>query len=485
MNILMCASEGLPFFKTGGLADVILALSKEYVKKGHNVSVVLPFYKHVDIRKKYKLKKIYDFNVKMNWRNISTSIYHTLYLGIDYYFIENDQYFYRDNLYGYYDDGERFAYFNNSIIELIRHLPFLVDIVHVHDHQTAMLPCMIKNLDLNDKENGYFKDVKTVLTIHNPEFKGYFDKFCLFDFYGLQDKLFDEGKVQLDGQVSTLKAGIVYADKITTVSPTHANELLTNEGGKGLSYDLNLRKNDFVGILNGMDVEFFNPKKDNLIYKKYSISSFKIGKKANKDAFCKEHNLNSDLPLVCIISRLSEQKGLHLMRDACEYLSYTGCNVAIIGSGEEYAINMFSELARRNSKHVYLYVGYNEELAHKLYAASDILLMPSAFEPCGLSQVIAQSYGTLPLVRLTGGLKDTVIPYHTVNKDEKSELNANGFGFINYDPSSCVVSCGEAINTYLTERNVFDRLIKNAMKVNHSWDESALKYISLYESIKK
>lgn len=483
MNILLCSSESLPFFKTGGLADVVYSLAKEYAKLKHSVSIVLPYYKKQDKEKIVGVKKIYSFNVKMNWRNIETNVYHLYKDKIDFYFIENDTYFKNDNYYGYYNDGERFAYFSNAIIELIKKLPFLVDIVHVNDHQVAMIPCLIKNMDMNLKENEIFKNIKTILTIHNPLFKGYLNKDSLFDLYNLPVKLYDEGKVRLDDQVSTLKAGIVYANKITTVSPSHHDELLTQEGSKGLSYDLTLRKDDFVGILNGMDTEFFNPFKDKLIYKKYSISSFVNGKKANKVEVCKKYNLNPELPLVCIISRLSDQKGLNLMYDSTEYLSYTGSNVIIIGSGEKHAEDMFLELSRRNSKHVAVFIGYNEELAHKVYAASDFLLMPSAFEPCGLSQMIAQSYGTLPIVRLTGGLKDTVIPYNYIS-DDSIENRANGFGFERLDPSSCIMACGEAVNTYLTKHDVYLKLVKNAMSLTHSWENSALKYIELYKSIK-
>lgn len=263
MNILLCSSESLPFFKTGGLADVVYSLAKEYAKMNHSVSIVLPYYKTKDDFKIKGVKKIYSYNVKMNWRQVETTVYHLYKDKIDFYFIENDGYFKTNNYYGYYNDGERFAYFSDAIIELIKKLPFLVDIVHVNDHQTAMIPCLIKNMDLNLKENLVFKNIKTVLTIHNPLFKGYLNKDSLFDLFNLSPKLYDEGKMRLDDQVSTLKAGIVYSNKITTVSPTHHDELLTQEGSKGLSYDLTLRKDDFVGILNGMDVDFLTHQKIN------------------------------------------------------------------------------------------------------------------------------------------------------------------------------------------------------------------------------
>ncbi len=483
MNILMASSESLPFSKTGGLADVIFSLSKEYVKLHHNVSIVLPKYKTNKVIKGLKLTKIFQLDVKMNWRTIPTAVYHCYYLGIDFYFIENQKYFERDSLYGFYDDGERFAYFTNATVKLISSLPYKIDVVHIHDHQVGLLPCVVKTLH---SEEEIFNDMKFVLTIHNPEFKGYFSKDSLFDLYNLPISLFDEGKIRLDGQVSTLKAGIVFADKITTVSPTHAKELLTYEGSKGLNFDLNLRKNDFVGILNGMDNDFFNPKKDEYIFKNYGIKDVFNGKKENKIEFCKKYNLDPTLPLFVVVSRLSSQKGIDLLYPMIEFLSYTGSNVAIVGSGEKSIEDRFLELSRVNSKHIFIYIGYNEELAHKVYASSDFLLMPSSFEPCGLSQMIAQKYGSLPVVRRTGGLADTVDCFETSDEEKKAkDITKNGFGFSSYSISEAIVTAAKAMNIYSGKKEVYKKMVKNAMKLNHTRDNSAKKYIALYESIQK
>ena len=483
MNILMASSESLPFSKTGGLADVIFSLSKEFVKLKNNVSIVLPKYKTNKVIKGVKLNKIFQFDVKMNWRIIPTSVYHCYYLGIDFYFIENQKYFERDNLYGYYDDGERFAYFTNAVVKLIASLPYKIDIVHLHDHQVGLLPCVIKTL-YSDKE--IYKGIKYVLTIHNPEFKGYFSKDSLYDFYNLPINLYNEGKIRLDEQVSTLKAGIVFSDKITTVSPTHAKELLTYEGSKGLNYDLNLRKNDFVGILNGMDNDFFNPRTDTYIYKNYGIKDVLRGKNENKTEFCKKYNLDPKLPLFAIVSRLSSQKGIELLYPMVEFLSYTGGNIALIGSGEKGIEDKFVQLGRVNNKHIFIYIGYNEELAHKVYAASDFLLMPSSFEPCGLSQMIAQKYGSLPIVRKTGGLKDTVNCYDLSDEEKKAkDIIKDGFGFDNYSISEAILTCAKAMNLYNGKKDVYKKMVINAMKLNHTWDESARIYIALYESINK
>ncbi|MFA7222261.1 MAG: glycogen/starch synthase, partial [Bacilli bacterium] len=260
MNIVMIASEANPIYKTGGLADVIYALSKQFVTLGHNVSVILPYYKQVgklDLLK--DASPVFKMTIKMNWRVFDSEVYNKEIDGIEYFFISNDRYFDRPNYYGYYDDGERFAFFSNAAIELIKLLPYKVDIVHVHDWQPGMIPCLLK---VKHKDEPAYKNIKTVLTIHNPLFKGYFNQSSLWDLYDLPIWLYEKGDVQFENQVSTLKAGIHFADKITTVSPTHAFELTTPEGSKGLWYEMVLRKDDFIGILNGMDYGEFNPSKD-------------------------------------------------------------------------------------------------------------------------------------------------------------------------------------------------------------------------------
>ena len=288
MNIVMVSSEALPFSKTGGLSDVVFSLSKEFVKLGNNVSIVLPYYENVDYTKLPKTKPIYELLVKMNWREYKVGVVHAYFEGIDFYLIKNEYYFKRDGFYGFFDDGERFAFFQNATIELLRKFVFKVDVVHVHDWQAGMIPCLLKEKYRKDEQ---LNDIKTVLTIHNPLFKGFFNKDSLFDFYGLDERLYTNGSVRFEEKVSTLKAGIHYADKITTVSPTHAYELTTPEGSKGLWYEMTLRNDDFQGILNGIDSDFFNPKTDKLIVKNYDINTYKTGKRACKVAFCNKYHL--------------------------------------------------------------------------------------------------------------------------------------------------------------------------------------------------
>lgn len=476
MNILMAVGEALPFSKTGGLGDVAYSLSAELVKADNNVAIILPLYK--DLEEKYKPHHLMSFKTQMNWRSIDTDIIHVSHEGIDYYFVANDYYFKRNGgIYGYLDDGERYAFLCLATIEFLKRVSFSFDILHVHDWQTAMLPCLLKTIYANDPK---LNKIRTILTIHNPLFKGYFSGDSLYDLYGLDKSYYDNGLVRLDNQVSTLKAGIHYADRITTVSPTHAEELLTSEGGKGLEYDLELRRNDFKGIVNGIDYKEFNHARDPYIYSKFTNRNRKSGKRANKVAFCAEFGLNPDLPLFAVVSRLTSQKGLDIIREMVEVLAKTHmASIAIVGSGEKEAEDYFNNLQRRFPNFCTVYIGYNNELAHKVYAASDFFIMPSAFEPCGIGQMIAQRYGSLPIVRRTGGLKDTVIPL-VVGCDNVKE--ANGFGFDEYSPVIGICWTAYILYLYSGKPKVIEKMVLNAMTVDHSWEKSAKEYIELYES---
>ncbi len=480
MNILMASSEALPFSKTGGLADVSYSLSKEFAKLNNNVSLVIPFYKGIESKINKKLTKVLSYNVKMNWRNNICDVYHIYYENIDFYLIKNEQYFGRDNgLYGYYDDGERFAFFQLAIIELIKKLPYRIDVVHVHDWQTGMIPCLLKTKYSNHK---VLSKIKTVLTIHNPLFKGYIFRESLFDLYNLPLSLFDCGKVRLDNLVSTLKSGIVFSDKITTVSITHRDELLTLEGSKGLQYDLILREYDFVGINNGVDEKEFNPRKDKKIYSKYNLSNVNNLKSLNKVDFCKVNCLNPDVPLFVVVSRLTEQKGLSVMYPMALEVINKGGNFAILGSGEFEAESFFNKLYKEHKDNSFVYIGYNDDLAHKLYAASDFFIMPSAFEPCGIGQMIAHRYGSIPIIRKTGGLIDTV---NCLNIDYSNYLSANGIGFNDLDTNEAINSIDRAFDLYNNYFELFKKMRLNAMRANHSWKLSAKKYLDLYSSINK
>ncbi len=473
MKIAMIASESRPLCKTGGLADVVYSLSKELVSMGEEVVVVLPFYQAIKNTIKTPVRFIESFIVDMSWRHHEAKVYETEADGIKFYLIEH-WYFDRLNFYGDGDDGERFAFYCMAARELLsRHE--IPDIIHCHDWQAGMMPCLVK-------ENEYFREVfkksRFVMTIHNPAFQGMLERDALGNLFNLPEVLFDDGRVRLDGRVSTLKAGIVYADKVTTVSPNHHEELLTPEGGMNLDGTLRLREWDFCGILNGIDYLEFNPKDDQFIAMPYTVSTMEKAKKANHDALLKEMNLSDyGRPLFSLVSRLTWQKGLDILFPAVEELAQRGCNIVILGSGERQYELEFERLRAIYPDKIGIYIGYNDALAHRIYAASDFFMMPSLFEPCGLGQMIAQRYGTLPIVRRTGGLKDSVINFDSSNEDI-----SNGFGFDNYHPDDMKYTCIYAYDTWFN-KPLITKLMKNAMKTDNSWRKSANSYLGLYNEL--
>ena len=330
MKIAMVASESNPLAKTGGLGDVVYSLSKALVRLGNDVDIVIPYYDSIQRLQNYQIEYVTTFFVGMSWRHEEARVYKTMIDGIRYYLIANQRYFGRPHFYGDYDDGERFAFFTLAAKELFKLLNEHIDVIHVHDWQVGMLPCLIR-----ETHDFFYERTKTVLTIHNPAFQGFMPRSCLGDFYSLPDWLYDNGQVRFRDQLSTLKAAIVYADKITTVSNTHRKELLTPEGGMGLDGILRMREFDFYGIINGVDFDEFNPEKDERIFKQYTIKDALKGKEENKKGLCEElHIKDYTRPTFGIISRLTWQKGMDLCYKGIERLLRKGANMIIIGSGE-------------------------------------------------------------------------------------------------------------------------------------------------------
>ena len=474
MKIAMVASEARPFCKTGGLADVVYSLSKELVVMGKEVMIILPFYQSIKEKLKDSVTFVDSFFVDMSWRHQEAKVYLGESDGISYYFIEHF-YFDRPNLYGYGDDGERFAFLALAARKLLARQKKVPDIIHVHDWQAGMLPCLIKEVPHYREK---LKKSKFVMTIHNPAFQGMLDRDALDNLYNLSPSLFDNGAVRLDDHVSTLKAGIMYADKITTVSPNHHEELLTPEGGMHLDGPLRLREWDFCGILNGIDYLEFNPGNDAQIVAPYTVSNCRSGKKKNHDALLKELNLTDfGQPLYSVVSRLTWQKGLDILFNAIEELACRNCNIVVLGSGERQYELELEWLRAKYPDRIAIYIGYNDALAHRIYAASDFFMMPSLFEPCGLGQMIAQRYGTLPIVRRTGGLKDSVINYDGGNAD-----TANGFGFDNYTSDDMKYTSIYAFDAY-HNKTLMTKLVKNAMNTDNSWAKSAMYYYGVYEEL--
>lgn len=478
MKVAMFASESNPLCKSGGLADVVYSLSAELAKEGHEVIIAIPYYKSIANNPAYKFKKGPSFTVYMSWRQQSADVYTGVIDGITYYLIRNSFYFDRDKLYGYDDDGERFAFFALACRRLLKVIDFQADIVHVHDWQTAIIPCLVKE---QNRDDSFYAKMKFVLTIHNPAFKGMIDRFFLNDFFGLDDSLYDTGKVRFQGMVSTLKSGLVYSDKITTVSPTHREELLQGGSSQGLDGVLNLRRDDFVGVLNGIDYEEWNPSKDPLIAKNYDEKTLEEGKHLNQtDLLSAFHIKWYGGPVYGIVSRLSWQKGIDLVLTCGEKALNSGANLVILGNGE-YGLEQKAEALRKaHPDTVGAYIGYNAALAHKIYAGCDYFLMPSLFEPCGLSQMIAQRYGTLPIVRYTGGLADSVHGYDGV----ADNLQVDGIGFRDYDERGMDYAMGIAKDLYANQR-LYYRIAKRAMGLDRSWAVSAKEYVKLYKSLLK
>ena len=473
MRIAMACSEANPFVKTGGLADVTYALSKQLVSLGEEVVVVLPYYNQIKA-KNLPLEFEGTIMVEMSWRKESANILSCYKDGIKFYFLENRHYFERDNIYGYFDDGERFAFYSLAFVKLLQEVNFRPDIVHAHDWQPGMIFCYIRE---NNME--FYKDAKFVMSIHNPAFQGLLDRNALPDLYNLPEYLYDNGKVQFTGKVSTLKAGIEYANKIVTVSPNHRNELLTPEGSMGLNNVLIHHEYDFCGILNGIDYQEFNPENDPYIVKNYKSTNFVNNKKENKIALLHQFNLDNEaLPIYALVSRVTWQKGMNLVFAAARSLLNRGANIILLGSGEYQYEQEMENLRRDYPNHVGVYIGYNNALAHMIYAGSDFFMMPSLFEPCGLGQMIAQRYGTLPIVRRTGGLRDSVINYDSTNKEY-----SNGYGFDNFSEFDMIQTCHYAYDIYVWDNDTHKQLVKNALLTDNSWEKSGREYHQLYKSI--
>ncbi len=475
MKIAMIASESNPLAKSGGLADVVYSLSAELAKMHHEVIVVMPYYKSIKSKKGLIGKNIGSLNVNVGWRNIETSVYEETIDGVKFYLIDNLYYFDRDNLYGYDDDGERFAYFALASLKLLEMIQFKADIIHVHDWQTAMIPCLVKE---GRKGDALFSSTHFVLTIHNPAFKGMLDRYFLGDFFSLSDSLFDNGNVRFQGMVSTLKSGIIYADKITTVSPTHRKELLTPSSSQGLSDILRLREADFAGFLNGIDTKEWDPSKDPLIDKNYDIDTLEEGKHANQKDLLSSFSIHwYGGPVYGIVSRLSWQKGINLVIESGRKALSNGANLVVLGSGEYELEQKFEALRRDFPDTCGIYIGFNNALAHKIYAGCDFFLMPSLFEPCGISQMVAQRYGSLPIVRYTGGLCDTVEGYEGKEVERK-----DGIGFNDYDVEGLDYGIGLSRRLYSNQKEYYI-VARNAMRLNRAWKQSAENYLGMYQEL--
>jgi starch synthase len=457
MKIAICASEVVPFAKTGGLADVAGALPLALEEQGQEVIVVMPRYKAIQ-DDKFKISRLKP--------DIS---YSSLGKGIKVYFVENEKYFNRDNLYmdksgDYPDNLDRFSYYCRRTLDLLKQINFRADIIHVHDWQASLIPVYLKTAYADEP---FYRDTKTVLTIHNIGYQGLFPK-EEFPKLGLDWSLFDMEKMEFYGKVNLLKAGIVFADVINTVSPTYSKEIQSKEFGFGLEGILSKRKDSLFGILNGLDYSIWNPGTDNFIAANFSRQdiSGKARDKQDLQKYCKLP-LKKDIPLFGIVSRLAEQKGFDILAQAIDNICRLGLQLVILGTGDLKYHVLLQDIVKKYPKVISLHLKFDDPLAHKIYAGSDIFLMPSKYEPCGLGQLISLKYGTIPLVFKTGGLADTV------NKD-------NGFVFEQYKKEELIKAIKDAMQAF-KDREKWDKLMHSAMSYDFSWSESARGYIRLYE----
>ncbi len=469
-GVLYVAGEGLPYIKSGGLADVIGSLPPSLDSEKYKVAVVMPMYKKICNR--YEMEKFCDLDVKSGIIHKKAEVYHDVSKNIDFYFIKEDSYFDRDEMYGYADDGERFAYFCKAVCVLVGKLPFRVNIIHNHDWHTGLVPVICKT-----EYKDFRKNIKQVFTIHNLLFQGNFPV-ELINCTNLKQELYDDGSIRFDNCLSFMKAALTFSDKITTVSQTYAQEILTPEYGERMEGVLETRKDDLAGIVNGIDVDSWNPQTDENIGYHYSAKSLANKKKCKKQLQAELGlRVADDVMLVGMVARLTWQKGASIIIEKLSTIMGQDIQLVILGSGDSYIESQLRRIEYDYPHRAVFYCGYNEALSHRVYAGCDLFLMPSLFEPCGISQLISMRYGTLPLVREVGGLKDTVTPYNEFDK------TGTGFSFKNFTGDDLVYVLKFAIEVYYYRKDDWKKLQKSAMSLDVSWNNSAGKYDELYSSL--
>ncbi|MBR6609705.1 MAG: glycogen synthase GlgA [Oscillospiraceae bacterium] len=472
MKILFCSSEVVPFAASGGLGDVAGSLPKALNAEGQDVRVILPLYGKIKEKYSEDLKFIDSFNVSLGWRNQYCGLFTMEQNGVTYYLLDNEFYFNRPNLYGYGDDGERFAFYSKAILESLLHLDFEPDIIHANDWQSALVTLYINVYYRHIKK---FQHIKTVFTIHNIAYQGQYGYDMIADTLGLPQEWAHHA--EYNGDTNFMKAAIENADKVTTVSPTYAQEILDPWFAHGLDPILREKQHKLWGILNGIDYESYNPKTDKIIVKNFHADAFIKNKAVCKKELRSLFNLEEDnSPIISMVTRLVGHKGVDIVVQAMQGLIDKGYQVVVLGTGESQYEEFFRDLAARYPGRVGVEIAFIPALSRKIYAGSDMFLMPSKSEPCGLSQMIALRYGTIPIVRETGGLKDSV-------KDSQDGVG-NGFTFANYSANELYECCMRAYEGYQDTKG-WRVLVKRAMQSDCSWKNSAKEYIRMYEDTMK
>lgn len=473
-KILMCSSEVAPFAKTGGLGDVLGALPQALVKLGHDVRVVLPKYGCVPQQYREQMEFKFFLYIPLGWRRKYCGVFELVKDGVTYYFIDNEYYFGDPYLYKW-NDLERFAFFDKACLEILRSLDFKPDVIHCHDWQTGMVPVLLNAYFVRDE---FYQGIKTVFSIHNLRYQGIYSMDIVADFFSLDKSFFTDDKLEFHGCANLLKGGIVYSDYVTTVSPTYAEEIKTHMGGERLDGLLSARSNNLYGIINGIDTVEYSPKTDPMIYENFDLRNLVSKKKLNKIRLQEQLGLpvDGEKAVIGIVSRLVDQKGFDLIADAMGELMSMDIQLVVLGTGDAKYEELFRQNAWFHPDKVSANITFSNDLAHKIYAGCDIFLMPSMFEPCGLSQMISMAYGTIPLVRETGGLKDSVQPYNEFTGE------GNGFSFYSYNSHDMMHTLRMALN-HFANKEVWVPLMKRAMKTDFSWNSSAKKYDKMYKSL--
>lgn len=471
MKVLFVAAEAAPFVKVGGLGDVIGSLPKALQDENVEARVVLPLYSTID-REKYNLQyKQYIF-IDLGWRHVYCGIFETEVNGVTYYFIDNEHYFNRSSVYGQDDDGERFAFFSKAALEILPFIDYKPDILNANDWHTAL--SIIYLDDFKSRGLDFYKDIKSVISIHNIEFQGRFNPYEMGNLFGLDNKYFDA--LIYNGDLNLLKGAIQLSNRISTVSETYAHEILDPYFSYGLDSILKIEQGKLRGIVNGIDIDKFNPETDEQIFKNFNINTLK-DKVENKLKFQEELALevNENIPMIGMVTRLTHQKGIDLVLHVADEILKTGAQLVILGTGDSHYEDALRALEYRRHDKVRSLIMFSSAMSSKVYSACDMFLMPSKTEPCGLSQLISMRYATVPIVHRVGGLRDTVEPF-----DGKY---GTGFTFESFDAYDMLDAVYRATYCYYQERYNWNKIMKNTLNQDVSWKKSALKYINMYNEI--
>ena len=475
MKILFAASEAFPFCKTGGLADVAGSLPVSLAENGDQVAVIQPLYDKIPYEWRQRMVYRSYIYVDVAWRHQYCGLFVMEYRGVTWYFVDNEHYFRRGRLYGEYDDGERFAFFSKAVVDLLPSLDWMPDVIHCNDWQTALVPIYLKDVATRwDAVRG----IKTVFTIHNIEYQGRYGPDTVADLFGLHEGWWNDGTLQMDGDVNLMKAAMLVSDAVTTVSPTYAAQLHDDYYAHGMASIVDTIGYKLHGVLNGIDMTSYDPAHDMAIPVHYGPDDM-TGKAACKADLQVSLGLREepDTPLLAVVSRLVGHKGMELIRDGFDGIMATGCQLVVLGQGEGYDEDFFRAQAGRYVGRTAALITYSEGLSRRIYAGADLFLMPSRSEPCGLSQMIAMRYGAVPIVRRTGGLADSV------HSCQVGQPDGTGYLFEDYDAGAMLSVIGQATGLYKGDRTGFAAVQRRGMTADFSWTRSARLYHDIYSKL--